>query len=461
MTPLYRKAIQSIESSGGDYSLRGPVTKSGDRAYGAYQVMGNNIPEWTQTHVGRRMTPDEFLADKDAQDKVFDGQFGSYVNKYGNPQDAASAWFTGGPRATGANKKDLLGTSGSGYVDAFNKYIMGAGEDPTPGALSYAPTEESKKMPALSADSTMGPGILNMMNPAQEGGANALGQGLTGIGAALAGISSPEQAKALVAEQAAMQKAPGNKWTVAHVDPKTGQALLTNGSSFVPWKAFQPKADEDEYTKAAKTTAAKSNQELGDQINANARDAANQGATIAEARAALADPNLKQGIDGPARQTLNKIYMAFGFGDPATAANGDVASALSNKLALQMVNAGGTKLLPGSFSDSDRKFVEKMSTSLSNTHEANTRLLDIFERANKFVQDAEALRAKHVEANDGIIMPSFKKELAELSLKHLNDTKAEAAAREAQNGMPAQTPTKFTVEPGGAYVWTPQGLRKK
>jgi hypothetical protein len=458
MTPLYRRAIQNIESSGGDYSLLGPVTKSGDRAYGAYQVMGNNIPEWTQTHLGRRMSPDEFLADKDAQDKVFDGQFGSYVNKYGNPQDAASAWFTGGPRATGANKKDILGTSGSSYVDQFNKYIMGAGEDPVPGALSYAPTEESKKMPALSADSTMGPGILNMMNPAKEGGANAIGQGLTGIGAALAGISSPDQAKALVAQQVAMQKDPGNKWSVAHVDPKTGQALLTNGSQFVPWKAFQPKADDDAYVEEAKKSSAKNNQEFGDSINAAARDSANLGATVADARAALGGINSPdQSILGPARQMLNKAYVAFGFGDPATAANGDVASALSNKLALQMVNAGGTKLLPGSFSDSDRKFVVQMSTSLSNTPEANQRLLDIYDRANKNVQEAEAIRAAHVEKH-GVIMPSFRGELAELSARQLKDAQDAAAARTT---MPAQTPTKFTVEPGGAYVWTPQGLRKK
>jgi hypothetical protein len=454
MTPLYRKAIQSIESSGGDYSLLGPVTKNGDRAYGAYQVMGDNIPEWTQTHLGRRMTPQEFVSDKDAQDTVFDKQFGSYVSKYGNPQDAASAWFTGGPLSTGANKRDVLGTSGSGYVDKFNKYITGQDGSVPDGALSFAP-KESKTMPALSADEIMGPGVLGQNNPA-----GVIGSGLTGIGAALAGISSPEQAKSLIASQVAMQKQAVDQgtWSVQTLPDGTSFYMNSKTRQTVPMGKFQ-KPEVDEYKKAADIASAKSNQDLGDSINTAARDAASLGATVADARAALSDPNLKQGIDGPARQMLNKSYAALGFGDASTVANGDVASALSNKLALQMVNAGGTKLLPGSFSDSDRKFVVQMSTSLSNSREANQRLLDIYDRANRNVQEAETLRAKHVEENGGRIMPSFRQELSDLSAGHLKAAQEEAAAR---TQMPAQTPVKgLTIEPGGSYVWSPQGMRKK
>ena len=42
----YASAISSIES-GGNYQEKGPVTSSGDRAYGKYQIMGQNIPGWT------------------------------------------------------------------------------------------------------------------------------------------------------------------------------------------------------------------------------------------------------------------------------------------------------------------------------------------------------------------------------------------------------------------------------
>src|ERR1700741_1442207 len=95
----YQQAIKSIESSGGNYGLIGPPTRSGDRAYGAYQVMGNNVPDWTEKHFGQRLTPQQFLQNKAAQDAVFNGEFGSALQKHGNPQDAASVWFSGRPLA--------------------------------------------------------------------------------------------------------------------------------------------------------------------------------------------------------------------------------------------------------------------------------------------------------------------------------------------------------------------------
>lgn len=118
-TSDYGNAIASIESAGsGGYGALGPMT-GGDRAYGRYQVMGANIPEWTKAALGKSLTPDEFLADKSAQDAVFGHRFGSYLEKYGTPQDAASMWFTGRPAAAGAGAQDVLGTTGQGYVDKF------------------------------------------------------------------------------------------------------------------------------------------------------------------------------------------------------------------------------------------------------------------------------------------------------------------------------------------------------
>lgn len=111
----YRDAISGIES-GGDYSLLGPVANaSGDRAYGRYQVMGENVGPWTEQVLGRRMTPQEFLADPAAQDAVFDSIFGGYVQRYG-PEGAARAWFTGSPTGTGT---DVLGTTADHYVEMF------------------------------------------------------------------------------------------------------------------------------------------------------------------------------------------------------------------------------------------------------------------------------------------------------------------------------------------------------
>jgi hypothetical protein len=127
----YRDAIANIESRGsGDYKAQGPVTSSGDRAYGRYQVMGANIPQWTREVLGRAMTPQEFLASPQAQDAVFDAKFGEFAQKYGSPEDAASVWFTGKPRAQGANRRDQLGTSGAEYVQ---KFAQNMGQPQLPG----------------------------------------------------------------------------------------------------------------------------------------------------------------------------------------------------------------------------------------------------------------------------------------------------------------------------------------
>lgn len=134
----YRDAIAGIESAGsGDYSAVGPTSKTLGRALGRYQVMEANIGPWSKEALGREVSPQEFLANPQIQDAVFDHQFGKYVQKYGNPQDAASAWFTGGPLSTGAKKKDVLGTSGAAYVDKFSRGLGSGGG--VAAALAGAP----------------------------------------------------------------------------------------------------------------------------------------------------------------------------------------------------------------------------------------------------------------------------------------------------------------------------------
>lgn len=132
---IFRKAIKAIESDGsGGYSALGPVTKSGDRAYGAYQVMGANIPAWTKQTLGKSLTPDQFLGNSGAQDAVFDKIFGGYVSKYGQ-SGAAQAWF-GGPGSVGkgGGSADILGTTGTAYVQKFNAALGTATQSTTVAA---------------------------------------------------------------------------------------------------------------------------------------------------------------------------------------------------------------------------------------------------------------------------------------------------------------------------------------
>ena len=127
LDPSYANAIAGIES-GGKYGILGPVTKSGDRAYGKYQVMGNNVGPWTEQYYGQKLSPQEFLSSPEAQDAVFQGVFGKYVEKYG-PEGAAKAWFAGEKGMNNPNAKDVLGTSVQGYGQ---KFMQGLGQEPAP-----------------------------------------------------------------------------------------------------------------------------------------------------------------------------------------------------------------------------------------------------------------------------------------------------------------------------------------
>ena len=129
--------------SGGEkdpYAALGPVTKSGDRAYGKYQVMGANIPVWAKEAGLGAMTPEQFLANKDAQEAVARHKFGEYRAKTGSDEEAAKMWFAGPSYAKHANARDALGTSIPQYAARFNRNLGNvAAPAPAPGpAMAYA-----------------------------------------------------------------------------------------------------------------------------------------------------------------------------------------------------------------------------------------------------------------------------------------------------------------------------------
>lgn len=134
----WASAIRKKESAGsGDYAAIGPTHPKLGRALGAYQVMEANIGPWSREALGREVSPDEFLRNPQIQDQIFQHKFGQYVQKYGNPQDAASAWFTGRPLAQGANARDVLGTTGAQYVADFNRNA-GVSGAPAPAPVQMA-----------------------------------------------------------------------------------------------------------------------------------------------------------------------------------------------------------------------------------------------------------------------------------------------------------------------------------
>lgn len=127
------KATAAIES-GGDYGKLGPIINkgayAGDRAYGKYQVMGKNIPEWTKAILGRSMTPEEFKNDPKAQDAVYQAKMTEYATKHG-PEGAARAWFAGEGGMNDMGRKDQLGTTVANYGKRFAQaYGPDAGSTP-------------------------------------------------------------------------------------------------------------------------------------------------------------------------------------------------------------------------------------------------------------------------------------------------------------------------------------------
>lgn len=165
-----REAIASIETphikgEEAKYNALGPVITDrnssyyGDRAIGKYQVMGRNIPDWTEEALGKRMTIEEFRGNKTAQDAVFDYKFGQFEKKYGTPEDAASVWHSGRPLAqaiaAGAHDVNMLT---SDYVKRFSSAL---GQKPIekPGPLTTesgtewlaAATKSAKEIAAIRA----------------------------------------------------------------------------------------------------------------------------------------------------------------------------------------------------------------------------------------------------------------------------------------------------------------------
>ena len=126
--------VRQVESSH-NYGAIGQPTHTGDRGYGAYQVMGNNIPTWTKGVLGNSMSPQEFLDNPDAQDAVARAKLGSYYEKYGTPEDAASMWFSGKP-LQGNNRSDGSNTVPQ-YVAKFRDAMNNA-DSPESGAVTAA-----------------------------------------------------------------------------------------------------------------------------------------------------------------------------------------------------------------------------------------------------------------------------------------------------------------------------------
>jgi hypothetical protein len=337
-----------------------------------------------------------------------------------------------------------------------------ASEDPGALTSSFAPTEKTS-MPALSADNAIGFGALS--NPESQKGLLGLNvsdntyDGLMGIASSLSGISNPDQAKALIAQQAANKKVAGDtgSWSV-HTFPNGQSVLMNSKRGMLPLQGNYAKPEADEYEKAAKVAGAKSNQDYGDSIASAGANANGLAGDVATLKQVYSNPAVYQGQGGEWVQSARKLYAGIS-GDTEGAKNiadGDIAKALSNKLALKLVqDTGSGKLLPGSFSDSDREFVKQMTTSLNNSPEANQRLIAIYERTVQRAQEAELARQAHLDGNGGIYRPTIRGEIGQLNKKWADEDKARGEAEaKAPAAAPAAKPAANSFKTKSGVTWS-------
>lgn len=125
--------LQESGSPSGNYGAIGKPVKRGDGfdyAYGAYGIMGANIPSWTKEVLGKSMTPDEFLRDPQAQDTVAKAKLAEYHAKYGNIEDVASMWFSGKPFENNTSVDATSGMTVPEYVSDMVSNYYGGGVGP-------------------------------------------------------------------------------------------------------------------------------------------------------------------------------------------------------------------------------------------------------------------------------------------------------------------------------------------
>lgn len=209
------EAILGNESNG-DYGSLSPVLPSGSakgqRSYGKYQVLQSNIPSFTEKFYGQRLTPQEFLANPEAQEAVQRGYMQELWARYGNVKDVASVYFTGVPyaqavaegrrdQATGMTVQDYAtkaearfneltaGSAGNPVVDSYvsairsntlklenvpdylrNQVVQALAQAPATDELSQAQKQDDIQQisdlvndPYLSG--AVGPNVLSRLSP--------------------------------------------------------------------------------------------------------------------------------------------------------------------------------------------------------------------------------------------------------------------------------------------------------
>lgn len=371
----YSSAISGIES-GGKYDVLGPETK-GDRAYGKYQIMGNNIPQWSQEALGKQLTPEQFLSDPQAQDAIFKQKFGSYADKYG-PEGAAKAWFAGEGGMNNPNAKDALGTSVSDYASKFTN-ALGSAQPPQ----QMAQNDPKARIAQMLSDPN--PRVREM------------GQGMASklLENQLKGSEPTNDIK---------------EFEYSKIHPEFDQRQIelkragaTNVNNMLPsgekaYDAEQGKTYSNTFTDMQKagrdSIAATSNLNKMDEL--------------------INDPNFYSGSGGEAVTAAKNLAVSLGITDAKDAAPNELFSKIAKKTVLD--SAGGS--LGTGFSNADRSFLEATVPALSTTKEGNKQIIQLGRKVQQRNQDVAKLAREYAKSNGGRIDAGFDDALAQYAEKN-------------------------------------------
>ena len=238
-----------------------------DKAYGKYQIMGVNIPSWSQEALGTPMTPEQFLANPEAQERVAAHKLGQYAAMYG-PEGALRAWYGGEKAVNHPEYRDLthpnapnvgqygrngmatmaaLGTPGIGpqAINPVGAKIASAGPGLPTGALQPPAAAGSPAPTAAPAGGmlAMGPpapgGSPPSASPAPAPTQVAAGpQGLPPVVPPAPNMSAPAVAPTGQGGAAPGQVAPGFFAQRPHITQQAYQAIMTS-------QAATPQQKED------------------------------------------------------------------------------------------------------------------------------------------------------------------------------------------------------------------------
>lgn len=470
-------AIAGIES-GGRYDALGPVTKTGDRAYGKYQVMGSNIPVWTEKYLGRRMTPEEFLASPEAQEAVFKGEFGRLAAKYG-PEGAARAWFAGEGGMNDPSRRDILGTSVADYSRKFTTALGGEGGQRAQVAQADIPMAGATPAQGFAVPEASQPFTI-LPNLSTEQLVQL--RGLRGLDDQRRGLIDMALKERLDRQNA---DKPTDDIREYQFYVRQATAAGQQPVDFTTWMRDNKKAGamtvdmtgEREETKAFGKAAGEAAAETMKAAGAASQKLAQL--DLAEKRL----DQVEQGRLVPGKMKLTALAKALGLNDeflkriglnPDQLADQQAFDALRGSMMVEMIGSGGFP--SNNFSDADREFLLGTLMSLANDPRANKLIIEAARRVEKLkIEKARAFRDWKKENKDGSFFDFETDWIARMQQQDVfGDLRREAealggaGAQQAGGGggqshpVPVRTEEDFRLLPPGTVFIAPDGtVRRK